>query len=162
MADFENFNIGSEPNDGTGDSLRSAFSKVGSNFDNIIDWLDVTEETEDSNVLAAVGRGAIVESDTNDNGSYVRWENGEQLAWRSVTVDISQRSQTLGTASADFVDGDAVTSLSLDSGLASGDALPFFSNSIIRFRNNEWQLLSDAEQSFNEESAAVFAWGFWK
>ena len=39
------------------------------------------------NVLAAVGRGAIVESGSNSNGHYVRWENGEQIAWSDLLYD---------------------------------------------------------------------------
>ena len=41
----------------------------------------VSTATTTAEAVSMVGKGAIVESDTNENGSYVRWENGEQFWW---------------------------------------------------------------------------------
>jgi len=40
-----NINVGTVPNDGTGDSLRVAFTKVNSNFDSVVTDLLITPET---------------------------------------------------------------------------------------------------------------------
>ena len=63
-----------------------------------------TEGPAGADVLAAVGRGAIVESDTNANGSYVRFESGLQICLAdNLDVDTgSQSTQTLGEWPADF------------------------------------------------------------
>ena len=44
-------------------------------LDRLWEALDV----QDTTAMSAVGRGAIVESGSNSNGHYVRWENGEQV-----------------------------------------------------------------------------------
>ena len=44
----------------------------------------VSEATDINEAASFVGRGAIVESGTNANGSYVRWENGEQVCSQSL------------------------------------------------------------------------------
>ena len=41
----------------------------------------VTTASSVNDALTFVGRGAIVESGTNANGSFVRWENGEQVCF---------------------------------------------------------------------------------
>ena len=55
-----------------------------------------------------IGRGAIVESGSNSNGYYVRWENGEQVCWFSENfgdIDITSSSGNIFiTESSDILD----------------------------------------------------------
>ena len=59
----------------------------------------VSEAEDIDEAVSFVGRGAIVESGTNSNGSYVRWENGEQ-----VTFQVSPVFSGAGSGSNDIFD----------------------------------------------------------
>ena len=52
-------------------------------LDRLWEALDV----QDTTAMSAVGRGAIVESGSNSNGHYVRWENGEQVCFHKKAID---------------------------------------------------------------------------
>ena len=117
-----------------------------------------------------VNNGAIVGSGSNDDGSYVRWENGEQVCFTEYSEDFfltyksSSELTGIWTFPAAFVgsqDDHTVTPTPLDAddsvgtfGLrrGSGDG------------DNDFALIS-ASGSFGEDDTIRYkavAWGFWK
>lgn len=53
MAIFSNVNVGTAPNDGTGDSLRTSFTKINENFQDILSiWPNVSEREIFANITS--------------------------------------------------------------------------------------------------------------
>ena len=124
-------------------------------------------------VLAAVGRGAIVESGSNSNGHYVRWENGEQVCWvRGFTLEYNT-STNIGNVwsfPAEFINDQTV----VRHGVTSSAGVAVSASQI------GWQLsltpnttsielrcyrISGSPNDFESGDTlptAVIAWGFWK
>ena len=129
-----------------------------------------------ANVLAAVGRGAIVESGSNSNGHYVRWENGEQVCWAVVFMSGYISTNSIGqewTYPASF-DGrahirgtvlDFRNSILEDNATAGGNN---FKTTSFGCRNNgtsnaSLRAYSDGQFSDGDiVGVNVEAWGFWK
>lgn len=120
-----------------------------------------------------VGRGAIVESGSNANGHYVRWENGEQVCWLRqfiFTID-GARSTTDWTLPANFSDNNYYANINVSgaSGHWSGDSndrrdlgvsgVDVRSTGSVRFR---LMFSEDNETNGEINNCSVFAWGFWK
>ena len=115
-----------------------------------------------------IGRGAIVESGSNNNGHYVRWENGEQVCWRTEAIT------TISTSGADIVGfgfpADFVTSRPISGSYAlfeaplSGASDAYTTTGFIVDRaNNRWRFrATDGGKLFDGEEIAMVAWGFWK
>ena len=118
-----------------------------------------TEGPAGADVLAAVGRGAIVESDTNENGSYVRWENGEQVAFREVDHDFNNAASPDYDFPADFTDrptGSIAFDVTTDT-----SRIDAYADTSISTGPTQWRVLvSDTRDE--EQPARLFAWGFWK
>lgn len=66
MAIFSNVNVGTAPNDGTGDSLRTSFIKVNENFQDILSiWPNVSENELFANITSTyVSTFNLVEAET--------------------------------------------------------------------------------------------------
>jgi hypothetical protein len=66
MAIFSNVNVGTAPNDGTGDSLRTSFIKVNGNFQDILSiWPNVSENEIFANITSTyVSTFNLVEAET--------------------------------------------------------------------------------------------------
>jgi len=93
----EIINIGTTPNDGTGDPLRTAFTKVNENFTELYD----TADTQDLDFTGDSGTGAVeLDSQTlNLVGT-----NGVQTTanGQTITIDTSSLDTRLTTAEADI------------------------------------------------------------
>ena len=93
----EIINIGTTPNDGTGDPLRTAFTKVNENFTELYD----TADTQDLDFTGDSGTGAVeLDSQTlNLVGT-----NGVQTtaSGQTITIDTSSLDTRLTTAEADI------------------------------------------------------------
>ena len=131
-----------------------------------------TEGPAGADVLAAVGRGAIVESDTNANGNYVRWENGEQKTRQRVTVEVESTAINDQSYSfpADFTQ-DPVRSITpadiRGSAIGTGNtqAVGLYGESSPSASGGRARLYSQgSEELVTGESVEfdVVAWGFWK
>ena len=130
-----------------------------------------TEGPAGADVLAAVGRGAIVESDTNANGSYVRWENGEQVCWAifefSETEDGSDTGPQSQALPADFVNNSSIHQYSLatdgSSGVEGASVGGYGSGGEIQF-NSRFRFRAFVPNISSDDLYGVFAtaWGFWK
>ena len=124
---------------------------------------------------AEIGRGAIVESGSNSNGHYVRWENGEQVCWKDEgDLDISQyRDDTTSQAI------DIFRYLGVPWDFPADFSAPPYSNMTFRLRqqNTLTSVISTSSRSgsatfsihsLGEEDTdelahtKFFAWGFWK
>ena len=112
---------------------------------------------------AELGKGAIVESDTNDNGFYVRWENGEQVCWR--TEGFANDIVDIGfDFPAEFIDNptpgcNGHASTTNDSRLENAHA------QTARSTGHSWHVLSSsnyAGDGSNDVFVGLTAWGFWK
>lgn len=75
---IQTINIGTTPNDGTGDPARTAFTKLNANF--------TQAENAASHLLlgtvsqsGGVPTGAIIERGSNANGEFVRYADGTQI-----------------------------------------------------------------------------------
>jgi len=66
MAIFSNVNVGTAPNDGTGDSLRTSFTKVNENFQDILAiWPNVSENEIFANITSTyISTFNLVEAET--------------------------------------------------------------------------------------------------
>jgi hypothetical protein len=66
MAIFSNVNVGTAPNDGTGDSLRTSFIKVNDNFQDILSiWPNISENELFANITSTyVSTFNLVEAET--------------------------------------------------------------------------------------------------
>jgi hypothetical protein len=66
MAIFSNVNVGTAPNDGTGDSLRTSFIKVNGNFQDILSiWPNVSENEIFANITSTgISYFNLVEAET--------------------------------------------------------------------------------------------------
>ena len=124
----------------------------------------VTEASNYSEAISMMGQGAIVGSGSNDDGNYVRWENGEQIATRVESINPSELTDTtseLFDFAAEFVD---VTG---GSGAPRVSASPFssrintFINSVVMVDGNGFRFLSESDQNESNDWR-MFAWGFWK
>lgn len=66
MAIFSNVNVGTAPNDGTGDSLRTSFTKVNENFQDILSiWPNVSQNEIFANITSTyISTFNLVEAET--------------------------------------------------------------------------------------------------
>lgn len=114
---IQTINIGVEGNDGTGDSIRGAFTKVNENFD----FVAKATGLEGGLRLTDLSDGPLIDPITNlpykaDQIMMIN-SNGDRLIARSITTD--------GTVVARIVDG--ALKLSVPSTKLSADLLPYLS-----------------------------------
>ena len=66
MAIFSNVNVGTAPNDGTGDSLRTSFTKINENFQDILSiWPNVSQNELFANITSTyISTFNLVEAET--------------------------------------------------------------------------------------------------
>lgn len=79
-SNLQNLNLGTHKNDGTGDSLHTAFGKVKDNFASVVSDIEAIE----SNAIVTannVGNGQLLISSVNDNGT-----SGKDLNVRSIAA----------------------------------------------------------------------------
>ena len=156
----------------TATSIKGAIDEVSEQAVNSQELLaGVSEAADIDEAVSFIGRGAIVESSSNSNGHYVRWENGEQVCWANLVSDDSSQEGSIyrGTGSglpvwdfpADFVNtnyvvtGGASDGVSGDVALWVGGAYDQATDSarIKTYGANEWTTAKNIE---------VMAWGRWK
>ena len=123
----------------------------------------VSEAADIDEAVSFIGRGAIVESVSNSNGHYVRWENGEQVCWNESLVGNWSAISGSGThfiadTPADFVTAFVPTAFSLGQGTVN---TPESFNYLILVRNNAWHGRVDNGRD-TDVTFSVFSWGFWK
>lgn len=72
MAIFSNVNVGTAPNDGTGDSLRTSFTKVNENFQDILSiWPNVSENEITANITSrGISYFNLVEAETLSGNTF--------------------------------------------------------------------------------------------
>ena len=122
---------------------------------------------------AEIGRGAIVESGSNSNGHYVRWENGEQKTRQRVLVAVERETggnDQSYSFPADFSQDPvrSITPTDIRGGTIApdntrriglyGESLPSPSGGRVRLHPQQDQILT-TEESVEFD---VIAWGFWK
>ena len=136
----------------------------------------VSEAADIDEAVSFVGRGAIVESGTNSNGSFVRWENGEQVCWGQLTnsnldFDLSTSSGVFlsrsnrRTFAASFVDSNYSMHYTLiDSD--GGSNRQFFGTSMVDAKialSFDFRMAHvDGSRSGVAIEWDYLAWGFWK
>ena len=114
--------------------------------------------------VAQVGKGAIVESGTNSNGSYVRWENGEQLATRRIT-DMDFNASLWGDNAYSFaVSFLFIPSISASSGDTSSTVEKYaLGGAAIRSGSTIFRILANPDdRTTSTGDVYINAWGFWK
>lgn len=72
MAIFSNVNVGTAPNDGTGDSLRTSFTKINENFQDILSiWPNVSENEIFANITSrGISYFNLVEAETLSGNTF--------------------------------------------------------------------------------------------
>ena len=86
---IQTVNIGTTPNDGTGDPARTAFTKLNANFtqaENAASHLLLGTASQSGGVPT----GAIIERGSNANGEYVRYADGTQICWTTPRPTVSR------------------------------------------------------------------------
>ena len=138
----------------------------------------VSEAADVDEAVSFIGRGAIVESGTNANGSFVRWENGDQvcfvgaLAMGSITAfGDGSRSSPYRSSSSNWDYPAVFVGVPVLSGIPFVNprtASPVRESLITRvanktdsFANVQVQRMTEASNSDSVE-ASLTAWGFWK
>ena len=132
----------------------------------------VSEAADVDEAVSFVGRGAIVESGTNANGSFVRWENGEQVCFGSGLVSHVASNRLEGSAPMPSVFvSDATTrgSISL-SNLAANASFSFVVITGLLCSGFEASQVNRAAVNLSSKIAVsgdeldfdFVAWGFWK
>lgn len=99
---IQNINIGSAPNDNTGDNLRSAFDKVNINFTEVINkdfttYPDIPLPLQDSDELLVNRGGTLYKVDKSELGG-----GGNLVYYKNHWYN---RTRTQGTGVVEFVDG---------------------------------------------------------
>ena len=146
----------------------------------------VTEAADIDEAVSFVGKGAIVESGTNSSGSYVRWENGEQVCWgnfpltdakvevatKRITLDATSAASFVGTPTRVGTDGlryfaGALNSFQGRTLIASRS--PFTANSGVVYifaspeaPDNFTDDGVDTADNPGDNSIGYIEWGFWK
>ena len=132
----------------------------------------VSEAADVDEAVSFVGRGAIVESGTNSNGSYIRWENGEQVCFRSFRdSNVLATSVTGALFRSDVVRLDfpsEFTQVVSVAGVHYGESGDGGGGGFVRFfgpsvGSPDW----DSMRLYSSEdnlpfSIQLIAWGFWK
>ena len=123
----QNINLGTSPNDGEGDNLRTAFDKTNDNFIEIY-----TAGPVGTNVTIS---GNVV-STTNTNGNLVLSPDGTGLVvFRNSTVPNSNNTSTIGSTSLRFK-GIYAGTTGIDSAgpIVAGEpiSLPNYANATVR------------------------------
>ena len=95
MAIFSNVNIGTAPNDGTGDSLRTSFTKVNENFQDILSiWPNISQNELVANITSTyISTFNLVEAVTL-SGSVLTSDSGN-INVTSSNVNISSGNLTV-------------------------------------------------------------------
>ena len=133
----------------------------------------VSEAADVDEAVSFVGRGAIVESGTNANGSFVRWENGEQMCssegvtLESTTSATSDSGARLGGAQIWTFPALFVTPPAVSPHMVSKSAGASNGATVITRAGATTESETDIHPiSFNNENVTVgsraSAWGFWK
>jgi hypothetical protein len=112
MAIFSNVNVGTAPNDGTGDSLRTSFSKVNENFQDILSiWPNVSEREIFANITSTyVSSFNLIEAETL-SGNVLSSESGNiNVATTNVNIsggslNVAGTITSVGTITAPIFSG---------------------------------------------------------
>ena len=137
----------------TATSIKGAIDEVSEQTVNSQELLaGVSEAADIDEAVSFIGRGAIVESGSNSNGYYVRWENGDQVCFTRALFSLDTDGETW-TYPSDFTESDSLIIQMSDEGASTGHT--FSVNNITTSSAN--LIASSGVNLWN-----VFAWGFWK
>ena len=140
----------------------------------LADCTNITPSADTDGPFYGGRPGDIVESGSNSNGHYVRWENGEQFCWRSTTVDMTDTRRYTRDYPAVFSIGPAVWYASGNEDGAGGrrDHQSLFSGSLadsaLRSSSSSehtesWNLARSPDPDASTAAPIMlYAWGFWK
>ena len=138
----------------------------------------VSEAADIDEAVSFVGKGAIVESGSNANGHYVRWENGEQVCWASIAIgdfiDVgsgTSRSIEVASLPASFSGNSAsVSSFFSIASFGSTATQRLLKDCNGRGNISEFRMFyiedvssnSDWDGPEDENEIQFYSWGFWK
>ena len=157
----------------TATSVQGAIDEVSEQAVNKQELLaGVSEAADIDEAVSFIGRGAIVESGSNSNGHYVRWENGEQLC----RITEADGFVFPGHSSTDNVSGLGRTSLGAGEPIdwsypaefisppsVTADSLFFTAWAACRSVTASSVLIySFSARGNNQSTCTATAWGFWK
>lgn len=98
----QTINLGTAPSGVGGDDERGAFTKVNANFDELYTAFGGTPPAGSAAAAPIVGTtSAIFQRATNANGDYIRYQDGTQICWGTITVP-AQAISTQVTVNATF------------------------------------------------------------
>lgn len=88
MAIFSNVNVGTAPNDGTGDSLRTSFTKVNENFQDILSiWPNVSQNEIFANITSTyISTFNLVEAQTLSGNTLTAPSGNLQITTSNVNI----------------------------------------------------------------------------
>ena len=135
----------------------------------------VSEAADVDEAVSFVGRGAIVESGTNANGSYVRWENGEQVCSaenQGVIESAGGVYRVTWVFPASFSSfpqyrkAEANPRTDVNSTIVNGSDIPAV-NAYVQRQSNQVNGSDQMDVAYIQAGGArvfvsCFAWGFWK
>jgi hypothetical protein len=88
----QNINLGAAPNGAGGDDRRSAWVKAIAMFDELYSWFGELKGAAKADIVGPVSQvggvptGAIMQSGSNANGTWVRYANGEQVCYTNMNA----------------------------------------------------------------------------
>ena len=137
MATLQVINIGSSPNDGSGDPLRTAFSKVNNNFANLwntgFNTLESITNGNTSQVIFQYPANSFTQATFQINSSHDSSNNSQNLV---INASINNAGNSVKFAAHSTVfHGNAVTNYSMDvtSGNVKLYATPFLSGAMTHY-----------------------------
>ena len=147
----------------TATSIKGAIDEVSEQAVNSQELLaGVSEAADIDEAVSMIGKGAIVESDSNDNGFYIRWENGEQVCWVLYTGEISSGFEaTVLSLPAEFSSNLVACSFSSRNRVIFGDDRGL-GDTIVAASSTNWNLRVNGDTFTPHSGTVLFAWGFWK
>ena len=120
MAIFSNVNVGTAPNDGTGDSLRTSFTKINENFQDILSiWPNVSENEIFANITSKnISYFNLVEAETLSGNTFSS-ESG------NINVTVSNVNISGGdlTVSGTITSTDAITAPTFNGNISGTTAI---------------------------------------
>ena len=151
----------------TATSIKGAIDEVSEQAVNSQELLaGVSEAADIDEAVSFIGRGAIVESSSNSNGHYVRWENGFQFSWRKVESTDWSDEGSFARALASFP-ADFDTSQHINIGWSATDnndastRNAFYDAKVLAQENGQRWDIRSSTGTF-DDPVTVHAVGFWK
>jgi hypothetical protein len=127
MAIFSNVNVGSAPNDGTGDSLRTSFTKVNENFQDVLSiWPNISQNELTANITSTyISYFNLIEAETLDSNVLTSPSGNINVSSTNVNIsggnlNVSGTITTSGNLNVSTVNGNIVGTTATFSGNING------------------------------------------